>query len=164
MRGHVQRKDKNWYVVLELDREDGERKGEGDEVMNQGRPGRAAGVHLIAERDGRIVGFLRYRYDGQIEHLVGQDAAQQQAIARALVDKALLKMRSLHVGRCQIRLPGAEAQRQFWAAARWLDAAAPPGDTAKAQTAGDTAPGPTPGSPSANPADANDPPAAAPAA
>lgn len=26
MRGHVQRKDKNWYVVLEMDREDGERK------------------------------------------------------------------------------------------------------------------------------------------
>ncbi len=118
-------------VHLLRGREDGEPKGEGNERANQVGLSRAAGIHLIAERDGRIVGFLRCRYDGQIEHLVVPDAAQQQAIARALVDKALLKMRSLHVGRCQIRLPGAEAQRQFWAAARWLDAAAPPDDATR---------------------------------
>lgn len=90
------------------------------------RPGcfsRHAGIRLVAERDGQIVGFLLCRYNGQIEHLVVSDAAGSQDVARALVDKAMLKMRSMHIGRCQILLSGDEVQRHFWAGARWLDPA-----------------------------------------
>ena len=90
------------------------------------RPGcfsRHAGIRLVAEHDGRIVGFLLCRYSGQIEHLVVSDTAGAQDVARALVDKAMLKMRSMHIGRCQIHLSGDETQRHFWAGARWLDPA-----------------------------------------
>ena len=80
-----------------------------------------AGLRLLAEKDDDLVGFLFCGRHGQIRQLVIHPQANALEVTKVLVDKALMKLRRLDVGKLKLVGTLQDAVAPLWPATQWQD-------------------------------------------
>ncbi len=80
-----------------------------------------AGLRLLAEKDDELVGFLLCGRHGQVRQLVIHPQANALEVTKVLVDKALMKLRRLDVGKLKLVGTLQDAAAPLWPATQWQD-------------------------------------------
>ena len=95
---------------------------------------------LVACEEGKIIAAMVCDRDGQcgfLHHLPEKDQSQSRDdIAKALIDKTMLKLNARGVGKFRIDLPQGAMGRPLWDEVKWGNASTPDssGETATAAT------------------------------
>lgn len=83
---------------------------------------------LVACEEGKIVAAMICNKDGQSGYLCQLSEAQSQPrgdIAKALINKTMLKLNARGVGKFRVDQPVTGSQPSFWDEVKWGDAGAP---------------------------------------
>jgi N-acetylglutamate synthase len=84
---------------------------------------RNPGLSAAARADGRLVGVVLAGHDGRrgyLHHLVVAPERRGQGLGRALVDRALRKLKAAGMAKCHIFLMSDNAEgRRFWESVGW---------------------------------------------